>query len=248
MRQHVETGNMNAAIKAYRRILVIDEDCTIDLLKFVKTKADEAALELRGVVQKTLANSSVPVSSLLDAVRDLGELDELDVTEDNCNVGKKKNKKMSEEEKNQQTILRTHPPALACLLLQAHHFSRIVENVIEHSDSVTTRIYNGDSTALQEDFETTVDAKISDQDSNSIISDFSSNASDSRRKNKWRYDILEARVLSTVQGVSIAKKWLTRLLRIGVAAMDVERRHTARLGQRKPNYSQRKEDNEDVNS
>jgi len=218
MRHHIESGHFNAAIKSYRRVRVIDKDCKIDLLRFVKEKADEASHEARSIVENTLADASVPVSALLDAIRDLGELDELNIVFHD-EVGKKK-KRGSAEEKRKKEILCNYSPAMACLLLQAKHFSSIVDHVIEHTESITTRIYNGDSSALQEDFFAPMETK-SDQDI--MISEFTSNTSDSRRKNKWRYDVLEARVKATVQAVNIARKWLNRLLRIRVAAIDVER-------------------------
>lgn len=255
MRQHMEAGNFNAAIKAYRRILVIDEDCKIDLLRCVKTKADDAARDARIIIEKTLGDASVPVNTLLQAITDLGELEELHlVNRDDMNgnsgqapvSGKKKKKKPTEDELQQQKILRQNPPALACLLLQANHFSNIVEHFIEYSDEVVTRIYNGDSSVLQEEFRPIgTNTEKSDMDF-SVVSDFSSNTSDSRRKTKWRYDILEARVKLAIYGVVIARKWLSRLLRIGIAAVDAERRNATRMLQKNTAKSTRKLYDEDV--
>jgi hypothetical protein len=51
--------------------------------------------------------------------------------------------------------------------------------------------------------------------------------------NQWKYDVLDARVLSTIKAVSFARLWLPRLLRVAQAARDDEKRRAARAGVRR---------------
>ena len=45
MRQHVENGRFSAALKAYRRVLVIDEHCNIEILNHVKDQRAAGLLQ-----------------------------------------------------------------------------------------------------------------------------------------------------------------------------------------------------------
>lgn len=242
MHQHIEASRFTSAIKAYRRILVIDESCEIDVLRYVKEKADEAARDAQQVLENTLSNDRVPVSTLLDAIRDLGELNELDLPEKDTattknagyNAAGQTNKVSAEKDK----LIRDYPAAWACLLLQTKHFIRRVRTVVEQTESVTTRVYNGDSSALYED---EVDGYYNGaaKDDHSVGANTSVNSgitgtSISRKKKKWRYDVLEARVKATIQAVSVANLWLNRLMRIAVAAREAERRQAARIQRQFP--------------
>jgi hypothetical protein len=50
--------------------------------------------------------------------------------------------------------------------------------------------------------------------------------------NQWKYDVLDARVLSTIQAVDLARIWFPRLVRVGKAAREEEKRRVARIGNR----------------
>mmetsp|Transcript_59902 Transcript_59902/g.88925 ORF Transcript_59902/g.88925 Transcript_59902/m.88925 type:complete len:993 (-) Transcript_59902:55-3033(-) len=274
MRQHIEENRFSDAVKAYRRVLVIDDDCHIELLRHVKAKAEEAAREARRDLEATLANSAVPVSNLLDAIRDLGELIELAVPsepkeEDGAaGVAGKKSKKGGESKESSSSVgtkpgvfcvgnreinVREHPPALACLLLQSAYFSSLVEKSVRQAENSTERIYRGESVSLYAE-ESAIESASDDGtasttpsttqgsvdkrtlDDSGRIMDSLSTASSKRSANKrWKYDVLEARVIATIRAVAIARNWLPRLLRIGVAAREAEKRRAARVGgKRKP--------------
>ena len=71
MRQHIENGRFPAAVKDYRRVLVIDDHDKIELLRHVKRKAAEAARDTRKDMECRLVNPTMQVQSMLDSLRDL---------------------------------------------------------------------------------------------------------------------------------------------------------------------------------
>ena len=242
MRQHIENGRFSSAVKAYRRVLVINDDCGLELLRHVKLKAAEAAREARRDLEATLANHTVPVTNLLDAIRDLEELNELDVPQGDENNESKASGSVGVFTVGEQTInVRQHSPALACLLLQSAMFMSLTEKSVRQADNSTQRIYNGEtvSFATEEGNEKSPEMSgdksgpgtgISDE----LSKDKSSNGKSRRNgSNRWKYDILEVRVVATIRAVAIAKNWLDRLLQIGVAAREAERRRTARAARKR---------------
>ena len=74
MRQHVENGRFSQALKAYRRVLVIDDHCNIDLLIQVKSHAAECAREARRELEGRLAQDKIIVTTLLDAISNMHAL------------------------------------------------------------------------------------------------------------------------------------------------------------------------------
>lgn len=46
--------------------------------------------------------------------------------------------------------------------------------------------------------------------------------------NQWKYDVMDARVLAAVKAVELGRNWLPRLLSIGKAAVEDEKRRSAR--------------------
>ena len=233
MRQHVENGRFSSALKAYRRVLVIDEHCNIELLKHVKDQAAECAREARRELEGRLSQENISVTALLDAIRDLGELMELDIPHDPKEAEKvagSKYRAASIKSVGTYNIggininVRDHPPALACLLLQAAHFTNIVTTTILEADTTTHRIFEGESLSAQK----------LEADKNGDNKDGKQEATPTKPKsassNQWKYDVLEARSIATIKAVEVIRKWLPRLLHVAQAAREDEKRRAARRG------------------
>jgi hypothetical protein len=242
MRQHLENGRFSQALKAYRRVLVVDERCKIELFNRVKYKAVEAAREARRDLEKRLAQDKISVNSLLDSIHDLTELLELDVPPDPREVLKVKDEK-GEEALPDLPVgsfdvggvvinTREQPPALACLLLQAAHFGVLVAKTVRLADDNATRIYHGESLSAIQGGDVTVDREHISVDDMSIRTSDSKKTSGSTN-NQWKYDVLDSRVVATIRAVEVARTWMPRLLAIGTAAREDEKRRSARVGGRR---------------
>jgi hypothetical protein len=228
MRQHVENGRFSSALKAYRRVLVIDEHCNIELLNHVKDQAAECAREARRELEGRLAQDKISVNGLLDAIRDLAELLELDIPTDPKEAEKvagSRYRAASVKAVGTFTIgstainIRDYPPALSCLLLQAAHFSHLVATTIEDADNTTSRIFEGESLSSQ----ATNTDQGGDKDGKSEAPKKSTSS------NQWKYDILEARSVATIKAVEVVSKWLPRLLLVAKTAREEEKRRAARV-------------------
>ena len=230
MRQHVENGRFSAALKAYRRVQVIDDSNKIEILIHVKQQAMECAREARRELEGRLAqDSKIDVNGLLDAIRDLGELLDLKIPDD-----PKEAEKLSaagaaryrRQPVGNHTIggitinVRDYPPALARLLLQSAHFSSLVSNTIQEADNITQRIFEGESLSAQ----STHGDKGEGKDDTKTARSKSSSAN----SNQWKYDVLEARSIVTIRAVELVSKWLPRLLEVAIAAREDEKRRAAR--------------------
>ena len=234
MRQHIENGRYAAAVKAYRRVLVIDDDNKIEILRHIKAKATEAAREARRDLEATIADPNTPVTNLLDGIRDLNELIDLDVPKD---INSDNDADEGVFAVGDLSInVRNHTPALACLLLQSAHFSAAVEKLLKQAETSTQKIYNGETVSFDEGGGGAGGSEDASAAPSQEGSDKGGDSSKSRRDagNRWKYDILEARVVATKRAVAVAKNWLPRLLRIGVAAREAERRLSQR--KRRPQY------------
>lgn len=239
MRQHIENGRFSAAVKAYRRVLVIDDDNKIKLLSNIKVRAADAARMARDDLECRLANPSLPLQSLLDSIRDLRELNELDIPDSNEEEGKSEEKELIELPRVEfrglgeiavgETIVnvRELPPGLACLQLQAAHFSQLVNETVKETETAISRLHKGETlAAVHEDNSHTVDDTHTD---NASTNDAASKGSaDKRERNRWKYDVLESRVISTIHTVNIARTWLPRLLKVAESARQAEKRRAAR--------------------
>eukprot|EP00559_Dactyliosolen_fragilissimus_P008571 CAMPEP_0184872304 /NCGR_PEP_ID=MMETSP0580-20130426/41207_1 /TAXON_ID=1118495 /ORGANISM="Dactyliosolen fragilissimus" /LENGTH=1377 /DNA_ID=CAMNT_0027375073 /DNA_START=24 /DNA_END=4157 /DNA_ORIENTATION=- len=271
MRQHIENGRFSAAVKAFRSIRVIGDDCEMDLLQDVKRRAKEAAQDARRDLEGRLADPNVGVRDVLDAARDLGELLELDDFQEDSGIGKGrigsdgsgKHEMEGKFSVGRHIIdVRGHTPNLACLLLQAAQFALLVEDTVTQTEKAVNRIYAGESlsnvmstdqtndqndgvskdgTNINSELRVSIDGSESNtpHETNStatIAGTFTGTStnpsskvdSNKRERNRWKYDVLETRVMATIRAVSIAQTWLPRLLRIGVAARESERRRAAR--------------------
>jgi len=231
MRQHVENGRFSAALKAYRRVLVIDEHCNIELLNHVKNQAAECAREARRELEGRLAQDSISVPGLLDAIRDLGELLELDIPHDPKEAEKMTGlrfRSSTSKSVGSYTIggisidVRAHPPALSCLLLQSAYFAFVVASAIDEADNTTHRIFEGESLSAQKlETEKANGDKEGKKDPPTPKKSTSSN--------QWKYDVLEARSIATIKAVEIVSTWLPRLLHVAKAAREDEKRRAARV-------------------
>jgi hypothetical protein len=220
MRQHLENRRYSQALKTYRRVLVVDDNCNISLLNHVKHQAEKCVLEARRDLERRLAKSKVPIEDLIDGIRDLSELLELDVptsmvTEDDDETLGDKSTRETEGVYDIGGFLisvRDHPPALACLILQAAHFSLAVKNLVAECAETCETIFLGESPSP---------TKAEDPKGNK------------GHGNQWKYDILDSRVLSTIKAVDKARVWLPRLVRLAKAAREDEKRRIARIGSRR---------------
>jgi hypothetical protein len=235
MRQHVENGRFSAALKAYRRVQVIDDSNKIEILIHVKHQAMECAREARRELESRLAqDDKISVTGLLDAIRDLGELLELDIPTDPKEAEKVGGPRYRRQAVGTYNIggisinVRDFPPALACLLLQAAHFTWLVSSTIEEAANMTQRIYEGESLSSQNKMEV-VDSKVGDGNKDDNKSLPPRPKSSSSNNNQWKYDVLEARSIVTIGAVKILSKWLPRLLEVAVAAREDEKRRAARV-------------------
>lgn len=235
MRQHIENGNFSSVVKAYRKVLVIDKhECDVDLLRFVRLKAGEAAQDARHDLELILADETSPANSLLDAIRDLGELLELLEEEGENDKGDEKNMGEATPRSSGQNAsrvgtftidrhvicVRDHTPALACLLLQTTHFRSLVDKSVANAEATVERLFGGDN----------IEHASSLSGGSGISS--SGNSSDGTplrgRDKRWKFEVLEARVDATLRVVTLAKYWLPRLLQIGRATQESEKRRMAR--------------------
>lgn len=231
MRQHLEAGRVSAAVKTFRRALIINDDCKIELLIYVKVKANEIACDMKRDLEKAIGNKNLSVQSLVDSIRDLYDLNEsnLKLSDDNA----EENELKTEEDKRQDYIVKNNLPSVACLMLQTAHFEKLVEESVSYTDHICNRIYEGDSSCLRiNDMNTTMDEddckSIPSQDGSAV----SSTSTTSKKNKRWRYDILEARVRSTARAVLVAREWLPRLLRIGIVAREAEKRDALKSAKR----------------
>ena len=235
MRQHIENKRFSEAVKAYRRVLVIKDNNKIELLQHVKRKAVKAAQDARLDLECTLANPSVPVQNILDAIRDLGELIELEIPTNPDDDEKKDGDDDHDNDSRTKSIsfagvtssglgkfivgdvtidIRAHPPCSACLLLQAAHFAQLVKERLLHTDETVSRIYGGET--LSSINQSKDDQNDDDSAAQTTVAG-STGTSKKRERNRWKYDVLEARVVASIDAVMLARTWLPRLLRIGEA-------------------------------
>lgn len=235
MRQHVENGRFSAALKAYRRVQVIDDSNKIEILIHVKHQAMECAREARRELESRLAqDDKISVTGLLDAIRDLGELLELDIPTDPKEAEKIGGSRYRRQAVGTYNIggisinVRDFPPALACLLLQAAHFTWLVSSTIEEADNMTQRIYEGESLSSQNKMDV-VNNNVGDGNKDDNKTPLPRPKSSSSNNNQWKYDILEARSIVTIRAVKILSKWLPRLLEVAIAAREDEKRRAARV-------------------
>jgi len=231
MRQHIENADFSSVVKAYRKVLVIDKDhCDVDLLKYVRTKASESAQEARSDLELILADETSSAGSLLDAIRDLSELISLlegEDTDDEANKPKSSDGKTPRAGSTKPgtfsidrhvICVRDYPPAMACLLLQISHFRSLVEKHISATEATVDRIFRGEGP----------DGSPNHGGSNSDLSSSEHSSSQRSRDKRWKIDVLDTRVDATSKAVNLAKNWLPRLLQIGLATEEAEKRRIAR--------------------
>ncbi len=233
MRQHIENADFSSVVKAYRKVLVIDKDhCDVDLLKYVRTKASESAQEARSDLELILADETSSASSLLDAIRDLSEL--ISLLDGEGPDGEATNNPKSGDGKTPRAgstkpgtfsidrhviCVRDYPPAMACLLLQISHFRSLVEKYISTTEATVDRFFRGEGADGSSN-------SGSGNNSDGLSSEYSS--SQRSRDKRWKIDVLDARVDATCKAVQLAKNWLPRLLQIGLATHEAEKRRIAR--------------------
>lgn len=231
MRQHIENADFSSVVKAYRKVLVIDKDhCDVDLLRYVRTKASESAQEARSDLELILADETSSAGSLLDAIRDLSELISLLEEEDNEDEASKSKSgdgitpragsmKPGTFSIDRHIIcVRDYPPAMACLLLQISHFRSLVEKHISATEATVDRIFRGEGT----------DGSANPSGNTSDMSSSEHSSSQRSRDKRWKIDVLDTRVDATSKAVNLAKNWLPRLLQIGLASEEAEKRRIAR--------------------
>ena len=244
MRQHIENRRYSQALKTYRRSLVVDDSCRISLLSHVKRQAEECVRDARRDLELRLTQDKASLEDLLNGIRDLNELLELDVPvliPSSAGEGEAENlQEKGIYEVNGTTVhIRDHPPALACLLLQTAHFSNICKQLLAKAEDTAKRIFAGESLTSAHSAEvstapTTVAADDASEatEQTPSLAKVASAESSKGIGNQWKYDVLDARVLSTIQAVDVARAWLPRLVRVGIAAREEEKRRVAKIGHR----------------
>ena len=245
MRQHIENRRYSQALKTYRRSLVVDDTCRISLLTHVKRQAEDCVRDARRDLELRLTQDKATLQDLLDGIRDLSELLELDVPVLNKSSSSPDGATENLEEKGIYEVdgttinIREHPPALACLLLQAAHFSKSCKQLITKAEDIVSRIFAGESLTSAHSVDLSVPtaetASTADESENTDQKAHSKALSTDQSKgsgNQWKYDVLDARVLSTIQAVDIVRIWLPRLVRVGRVAREEEKRRITRIGHR----------------
>mmetsp|Transcript_21876 Transcript_21876/g.47536 ORF Transcript_21876/g.47536 Transcript_21876/m.47536 type:complete len:1286 (-) Transcript_21876:286-4143(-) len=246
MRQHIENANFSSVVKAYRKVLVIDKNhCDVDLLQYVRAKAGDAAQDARQDLELILADEASSANSLLDAIRDLGELLELLEEEEDSEVGNSVNKGGVTPRSSGQSnsamdagtftidrhvviCIRDYPPALGCLFLQTSHFRSLVDKAVAGTEATAERVFRGegpDNVSNQ--------SSGGNSSSDGISAGENSSSQRSSRDKRWKFEVLETRVDATLRAVTLAKNWLPRLLQIGLATQEAEKRRMARHKRRK---------------
>jgi hypothetical protein len=239
MRKHIENGRFAEAVKAYRKVLVIDESNNIDILKHVKKRAEGAAQEARHDLECRLANPTLPVQSILDSIRYLNELNNLDLQEEHfihegkeIDCGHPRVKILGPGKiavGNVTVDIRDHPPGLACLLLQAAHFMQSVVEMVENTESTVERIFSGESlSSMIEERKEVLDETLVESTPSSNNLDGSESSNERLERNRWKSEVLECRVLTMIRLVSIVRTWLPRLLSIAKVARQAEKIRVAR--------------------
>lgn len=232
MRQHLENRRYSQALKTYRRVLVVEDDCNISLLNHVKRQSEKCVHEARRDLELRLAKSKVPIDDLIDGIRDLSELLELDVP--TSMVKEDEDKESEGESKESEGVydiggfivsVREHPPALACLILQSAHFSLAVKTMVADCSTSCDGIFSGESPSPMK-----APAGGGPVDGAVETADPKANRG---AGNQWKYDVLDARVLSTIKAVATIRLWLPRLVRVARAAREDEKRRAARIGSRR---------------
>ena len=94
MRQHIENRRYSQALKTYRRVLVVDKSVEIELLKHVKSQAEECVHEARRALESRLAQDKASVEDLLEGIRDTDEL--ISLTESPIGIGKGRETKIQQ--------------------------------------------------------------------------------------------------------------------------------------------------------
>ena len=241
MRQHIENRRYSQALKTYRRSLVVDDSCRISLLNLVKRQAEDCVRDARRDLEQRLTQDNANLQDLLDGIRDLNELIELDVPLLSTSSSSSDSAIENLEENGFYEVdgttinIREHPPALACLLVQAAHFSRACNQLITKAEDIVNRIFAGESLTSAHSvglsaptagtLSTADESESTDQ--KALSTDQSKGAG-----NQWKYDVLDARVLSTIQAVDIVRVWLPRLVRVGRVAREEEKRRITKIGHR----------------
>lgn len=258
MRQHIENADFLSVVKAYRKVLVIDKNhCDVNLLQYVRSKAGEAAQDARQDLELILADETSSAMTLLDAIRDLGELLELFEEEEESrgeNSAKDTLKKAMHYIINKGAVtprssgqansgmnagtftidrhmicIRDYPPALGCLFLQTTHFRSLVDKAVATTESTAERMFRGEGP------DNASNQSSGGANSSDGVSTGDNSSSQRTRDKRWKFEVLEARVDATLRAVTLAKNWLPRLLQIGLATQEAEKRRMAR--QRRRNMS-----------
>lgn len=227
MRQHIENRRYSQALKTFRRVLVVGENCNITLLEHVKKQAEECVQDARRDLELRISQDEVPLDDLLAGIRDLGELLDLDVptlpfSQSTGNEDEHKALEGVFEIGGTTVRVRDHSPALACLLLQAAHFSQGVKTMISSSEEACSKVFAaaaGDQGAP--------DGGLPDDPKSS-----------KGTASQWKYDVLDFRVQSTVKAIDTARRWLPRLVSVAAVAREDEKRRAARIGNRKKGSTQ----------
>ena len=102
----------------------------------------------------------------------------------------------------------------------------MVAETVEKTETIAKRIYKGEpllSVTIEND-----DYAADEETIYSNTKSVGSKSTDKRERIRWKYDILESRVLATIRVGALARTWLPRLLRIAEITRQSEMRQAAR--------------------
>jgi len=231
MTTHLEAGRVAEAVKAYRRVKLINDSCGVELLKSVRDKAMEAASEARSSLVKLLASPEASTNQLLGAVCDMRDLDELD--NDELFEDGSRSSLFSPQGRDSLKDARVRNPALLCLEAQIGHFSKQTLESIKNCDALLLKSIaseEGDDSTRKENqvSEVAEGAALSVTDNlQYFIEDESKSEEAFEKKFGGGHASLKASVYSTrvtccYKASSLVTNWLPRLMRVASVAHGIE--------------------------
>ncbi|GMH48731.1 hypothetical protein TrRE_jg8229, partial [Triparma retinervis] len=228
MANHLEAGRVAEAVKAYRRVKMIDDSCGVELLKSVRDKAMEAASEARESLVKLLVSSEVSTNQLLGAVRDMKDLDELDGEELFDEGGR--SSLFSPQGKGNERGSRVRNPALLCLEAQADHFGACALEAVHRCDELLLQSVASETSgsSISDDKIFEKEGGISAQESLEYFNEDQGRSEEALEKKfvdsfaSLETSLYATRVACSQKASSLVMKWLPRLMRVASIAHDIE--------------------------
>ena len=228
MANHLEAGRVAEAVKAYRRVKLINDSCGVELLKSVREKAMEAASEARESLVKLLASSEASTNQLLGAVRDMKDLDELDGDELFEDGGR--SSLFSPQGKGSERGSRVRNPALLCLEAQADHFAAYALKTVRGCDELLLQSVSSETSGPSISYNKNVEkgGEVPLQETLEYFDEDQGRSEEIFEKKfigsfaSLKISLYATRVACCQRASSLVMKWLPRLMRVSSIAHDIE--------------------------